>query len=93
MLISFGDWELPGEGEQETAIQKCERLQFELKELFEQVSILKEKANDEAEHKSMVEILSQVEKMGKQLNCLKLEETLGSSLVATLADPQSASLK
>ncbi|XP_043272491.1 dynactin subunit 2 [Venturia canescens] len=89
----FGDLELPGEGEQETPIQKSERLQFELKELFEEVNTLKEKTNDEAEQKSVAELLSQVETMGKQLNCLKLEETLSSNLVATLADPQGASLK
>ena len=89
----FGDWELPGEGEKETPIQKHERLQCELKELFDEINQLKEKASDDAEQKSMVEILSQVETMGKQLNGLKLNETLGADLVASLADPQGASLK
>lgn len=92
-LCSFGDWELPGEGEKETPIQKHERLQYELKELLDEVSQLKEKASDDAERKSMVDMMSQVETMGKQLNSLKLNETLGTDLVAVLADPQGANLK
>lgn len=37
----FGDWELPGEGEKETLIQKYQRLQCEIKELYEEVNDLK----------------------------------------------------
>lgn len=37
----FGDWELPGEGEKETPIQKYQRLQCEIKDLYEEVNDLK----------------------------------------------------
>ncbi|XP_033322182.1 dynactin subunit 2 [Megalopta genalis] len=89
----FGDWELPGEGEMETPIQKYQRLQHEIKELYEEINDMKQKAQDEAEVKSVVDIISQVQDLGKQLDCLKLEECLGADLVATLSDPQGTRLK
>lgn len=89
----FGDWELQGEGEKETPIQKYQRLQCEIKELFEEINELKEKAKDEEEVKSAAEIITQVEQIGKQLDSLKLEECLGPKLVATLQDPQGTRLK
>ncbi|XP_078045763.1 dynactin subunit 2 [Augochlora pura] len=89
----FGDWELPGEGETETPIQKYQRLQHEVKELYEEIYDMKQKAQDEAEVKSVVDIISQVQDLGKQLDSLKLEEYLGVDLVATLSDPQGTRLK
>ncbi|XP_076653721.1 dynactin subunit 2 [Halictus rubicundus] len=89
----FGDWELPGEGEKETPIQKYQRLQHEIKELYEEINDMKQKAKDETEVKSVVDIISQVQDLGKQLDCLKLEECLGADLVATLSDPQGTRLK
>ncbi|KAK0087226.1 hypothetical protein PV325_001468 [Microctonus aethiopoides] len=89
----FGVWELPGEGEQETPLQKYQRLQSEIKELFDEVSSLKEKAKEDEETKNAVDIIAQVEEAGKQLNSLKLDECLGTDLVATLSDPQGTRLK
>ncbi|KAK0174692.1 hypothetical protein PV327_010430 [Microctonus hyperodae] len=89
----FGVWELPGEGEQETPLQKYQRLQSEIKELFDEVSSLKEKAKEDEETKNAVDIMAQVEEAGKQLNSLKLDECLGTDLVATLSDPQGTRLK
>jgi len=40
-ISRFGDWELVGEGEKETPLQKFQRLQCEVKELFEEVNELK----------------------------------------------------
>ncbi|XP_076754974.1 dynactin subunit 2 [Xylocopa sonorina] len=88
----FGDWELPGEGEKETPIQKYQRLQCEIKELYEEVNDLKEKAKDE-EIRSVADIISQVQLLEKQLDSLKLEECLGADLVATLSDPQGTRMK
>lgn len=88
----FGDWELPGEGEKETPIQKYQRLQCEIKELYEEVNDLKEKSKEE-KVKSVADIISQVQLLGKQLDSLKLEECLGADLVATLSDPQGTRMK
>ncbi|KOC63803.1 putative dynactin subunit 2 [Habropoda laboriosa] len=88
----FGDWELPAEGEKETPIQKYQRLQCEIKELYEEVNELKEKAKEE-EVKSVADVISQVQLLEKQLDSLKLEECLGADLVATLSDPQGTRLQ
>lgn len=88
----FGNWELPGEGESETPIQKYQRLQCEIKDLYEEVNNLKEKAKDE-EVKSVADIISQVQLLAKQLDTLKLEECLGPDLIATLSDPQGTRMK
>ncbi|XP_026672916.1 dynactin subunit 2 [Ceratina calcarata] len=88
----FGNWELLGEGENETPIQKYQRLQCEVKDLYEEVNTLKEKAKDE-EVKSVADIISQVQLLAKQLDTLKLEECLGPDLIATLSDPQGMRMK
>ncbi|XP_011690007.1 PREDICTED: probable dynactin subunit 2 [Wasmannia auropunctata] len=89
----FGDWELVGEGEKETPLQKFQRLQCEVKELYEEVNELKEKSKDEEEIKSASEIISQARQIEKQLVSLKLEECLGPDVVASLSDPQGTILK
>lgn len=89
----FGDWELSAQGEQETPVQKYQRLKCEVNELIEEINELKEKAKDEEEVKSAIDIISQVEMIGKQLNSLKLDECLGSNLLAALSDPQGTRFK
>ncbi|KAL0107599.1 hypothetical protein PUN28_014717 [Cardiocondyla obscurior] len=89
----FGDWELVGEGEKETPLQKFQRLQCEVKELYEEVNELKEKSKDEEEIKSAGEIISQAQQIEKQLISLKLEECLGPDVIASLSDPQGTVLK
>ncbi|CAD6215809.1 GSCOCG00000622001-RA-CDS [Cotesia congregata] len=92
MLIIFGVWELPGEGEQETLIQKYQRLQCEIKELYDEVNALKN-AKEEGEVKNAADILVQVEDIGKQLSILRIDECLGTDLVSTLTDPQGTRFK
>ncbi|XP_074093634.1 dynactin subunit 2 [Cotesia typhae] len=89
----FGVWELPGEGEQETLIQKYQRLQCEIKELYDEVNVLKENAKEEGEVKNAADILVQVEDIGKQLSILRIDECLGTDLVSTLTDPQGTRFK
>ncbi|XP_057321504.1 dynactin subunit 2 [Microplitis mediator] len=89
----FGVWELPGEGEQETPIQKYQRLQCEIKDLYDEVNQLKENAKEEEEIKNAADILVQVEDIGKQLSILRVDECLGTDLVSTLTDPQGTRLK
>lgn len=89
----FGVWELPGEGEQETPIQKFQRLQCEIKELYDEVADIKEKAKDEEEIKNSADIMAQVDEAGKQLNSIKLDDCFGTDLVVTLSDPQGIRLK
>ncbi|KYN08367.1 PREDICTED: dynactin subunit 2 isoform X2 [Cyphomyrmex costatus] len=89
----FGDWELAGEGEKETPLQKFQRLQCEIKELYEELNELKEKSKDEEEIKSVSEIIVQTQQIEIQLVSLKLEECLGPNVIANLSDPQGTVLK
>lgn len=41
LLISSGIWELAGEGEKETLLQRYQRLQCEMNEFMEEVAALK----------------------------------------------------
>lgn len=43
--------------------------------------------------KSVADIISQVQLLGKHLDSLKLEECLGTDLIATLSDPQGTRMK
>lgn len=85
-----GDWELVAEGEKETPIQKYQRLQCEMKELLEEVSEIKEK--DKNEEKITLNY-EQVDQALKQLQDLRLEDSLGLNLTGNLADPQGNQIK
>lgn len=84
-----GDWELVPEGQKETALQKYQRLQCEMKELLEEVSELKgAKDKNKEEVASCLVTGEQVDRALQQLYDLKLEETLGTDIVGNLVDPQ-----
>jgi len=90
-----GDWELVESGEKETPLQKYQRLQCEMKELLEEITQLKEMAKDEKDLEKLSSLLlsSHVEVAQKQLAEVRLEETLGSELMTSLADPQGSQLR
>lgn len=90
-----GIWELVGEGEKETPLQKYQRLQCEMKEFLEEVASLKEMAKEDGKdnagaYKAMA---ANIERAHKQLAEFRLEETLGPELLASLKDPETAQIK
>lgn len=93
-----GVWELAGEGEKETILQKYQRLQCEMKEFLEEVATLKEEAkgnkgsssDQTAGYKALA---ANIERAQKQLSEFRLEETLGPELLASLKDPETAQIK
>ncbi|XP_057670347.1 dynactin subunit 2 [Diorhabda carinulata] len=86
-----GDWELVGPGENETLIQKYNRLQCELKEVLEEVNKLKTGKKEESEN--CLVSSQKVEQALKQLADLKLENTLGEELIQKISDPQGVQIK
>ncbi|XP_043483478.1 dynactin subunit 2 [Leptopilina heterotoma] len=76
--VGYGDWQVLCE--KETPWKKLERLQDEIKELTSEMNELKEKPKDEKELKCAVDIMVQLEHVGKQLDDLKLHESLGNEL-------------
>ncbi|XP_076265791.1 dynactin subunit 2 [Rhynchophorus ferrugineus] len=86
-----GDWELVGRGENETPIQKYQRLQCEMKELLEEMNTLsKEKSEDD---QGCLIPTDQVEQSLKLLADLKLEESLGGEIISKLSDPEGTQIK
>lgn len=86
-----GDWELAGQGESETPLQKYQRLQCEMNELLEEVNKIKTKKEGEAS--SCLVSGEQVETALKKLADLRLEETLGANVISSITDPQGAQIK
>lgn len=86
-----GDWELVGEGEKETPLQKYQRLQCEMKELLEEVAKIQSEKKDE-EISGMV-TTAQIEQALWKLNDLKLQESLGVDVMANLSDPEGTQIK
>ncbi|KAK4325893.1 hypothetical protein Pmani_003550 [Petrolisthes manimaculis] len=85
------EWEVAGEGEEETVMQKYQRLQCEVTQLLEEVQALKgESVGCGDGVASSVELGKQVESLHTTLLDLKLEDTLGAELVAAISDPQLA---
>uniref|UniRef100_A0A8D8VKV0 Dynactin subunit 2 n=1 Tax=Cacopsylla melanoneura TaxID=428564 RepID=A0A8D8VKV0_9HEMI len=86
------DWELVAKGEKETPIQKYQRLQCELKELVDEVSLIKEPMDriDGEKNKLTVE---QIEQLVSQVSAIKLDKFLGQDLLESLSDVEGAALK
>ncbi|KAF2903638.1 hypothetical protein ILUMI_02545 [Ignelater luminosus] len=86
-----GDWELVEQGQQETPLQKYQRLQCEMKELLEEVNKIKnDKKGEEA---NCLVSGEQVQEALNKLLDLRLEESLGAEVVSSITDPQGAQLK
>lgn len=84
-------YELVGKGEDETVLQKYQRLQCEMSELFEEVKKI-ESLKDEKDINCLI-TTQQVEQALKKLADLKLEDTLGADVVTSITDPQGAQIK
>lgn len=86
-----GNWELIGDGDKETSIQKYQRLQCEMKELLEEVNKIQE--SKDKDNTSCLVSSDQVEQSLKKLADLKLEDALGAEVMAKIADPQGTQIQ
>ncbi|KAF5272267.1 hypothetical protein FQR65_LT10244 [Abscondita terminalis] len=84
------NWEFVGRQEHETPLQKYQRLQCEMKELFEEVNNLKNGKNVDS---SCLVTGEQVQQALEKLTDLKLEESLGGDVISSIIDPQGAQMK
>lgn len=82
-----GNWELAAEGEKETPIEKCRRLQCEMNELMDEISQLQNDATVSKENKQAYEAVGMVVTGAKKvLDSLRLEQVLGKETVSTSSD-------
>lgn len=79
-----GAWELAADGERETPIQRCRRLQCEMNELMEEITVIQTDSAISKEEKESYEAVSTVVSSAKKvLESLKLEQVLGKEAVST----------
>ncbi|XP_037032946.1 dynactin subunit 2 [Bradysia coprophila] len=84
-----GEWELAGEGEKESPIQKCRRLQCEMDELMQEIVALQTDQTISKEEKESYEAVGTVVTSAKKvLDSLRLEQVLGKEAVASAADSE-----
>lgn len=82
-----GNWELAGEGEKETPIEKCRRLQCEMNELMEEINQLQTDASISKENKLAYEAVGMIVTSAKKvLESLRLEQVLGKETSGTISD-------
>lgn len=82
-----GNWELAAEGEKETPIEKCRRLQCEMNELMQEILQLQSDATVSKENKEAYEAVGMVVTGAKKvLDSLRLEQVLGKEAVANASD-------
>ncbi|KAL5006481.1 hypothetical protein ScPMuIL_015287 [Solemya velum] len=76
----------------ETPQQKCQRLQYEIRELAEEVHSIQEnvKADSSSENASAVPFGKQLEYLQHQLTDLHLEKLLGPTATVDMSDPQGS---
>uniref|UniRef100_A0A336MXZ2 CSON007183 protein n=1 Tax=Culicoides sonorensis TaxID=179676 RepID=A0A336MXZ2_CULSO len=81
------EYELAGEGEKETPMQKCRRLQCEMHELITEVAAMQSEQTTSKEEKESYEAISNVVGASKKLlESLRLEQVLGKETTAKNAD-------
>ncbi|CAN8020943.1 unnamed protein product [Ixodes persulcatus] len=92
--VLSGEWEMAGDKEPENVQQKYQRLQFEVKELLNEVETLKAGAQQGDQSLSTLAnptcLLEQAHLVQKMLLGLDLDRTLGSDTLLSLTDPQGA---
>ncbi|CAL1267269.1 unnamed protein product [Larinioides sclopetarius] len=92
--IRSGDWEMIGDHskEKENPLQAYNRIQFEVKQLFEQVNDMKESSTKESESSQVppVVLVQQIEQLQKELQDLHMEKVLGSEALEEMSDPLGA---
>ncbi|KAG7174399.1 dynactin subunit 2-like [Homarus americanus] len=82
------EWEVAGEGEEETVTQKYQRLKYEVNHLIEELQAIKGSVPCGDGLVSSVELGKHVEVLHHTLVDLKLEDTLGADIVASISQPQ-----
>ncbi|XP_071050004.1 dynactin subunit 2 [Onthophagus taurus] len=82
-------YELVGQGEKETILQKYQRLQCEMSELLEEINQVK----NEKKEDSCIVNGKQIELNLKKLKDLKLEQSLGADITSSIMDPQGDQIK
>ncbi|XP_044754232.1 dynactin subunit 2 [Coccinella septempunctata] len=85
-----GNWELTGDGQNESPIQKYNRLYCELNELLEDVTKIQSTKSDKGDD---LVTPAQIQDALSKLKALQLEESLGSDMLSTMDDPQRFLLK
>ncbi|GBM30971.1 Dynactin subunit 2 [Araneus ventricosus] len=92
--IRSGDWEMIGDHSKETEnpLQAYNRIQFEVKQLFEQVNEMKESSTKESKSSQVppVVLVQEVEQLQKELQDLHMEKVLGSEALEEMSDPLGA---
>ncbi|XP_055595110.1 dynactin subunit 2 [Uranotaenia lowii] len=91
--VNSGEWDLAGEGEKESPVQKCLRLQCEMNELMEEILASQADSSRTKEEKASYEAVFEVVGTAKKvLESLKLEQAIGSETVAVGADVEAKNL-
>lgn len=84
-----GCWELAADGEKESPIEKCRRLQCEMNELMQDIADLNTDATISKEEKESYEAIAMVVNSAKKvLNSLRLEQVLGKEAVAAASEQE-----
>lgn len=83
------EWELAGDGEKETPIQRCRRLQCEMEELMQDISAIQMDSKVSKEEKESYETVGSVVTNAKKvLDSLRLEQVLGKEAVSSSAESE-----
>ncbi|XP_055377809.1 dynactin subunit 2 [Condylostylus longicornis] len=87
------EYALVGEGEKETPIQKCRRIQCEINELLDEITALQnDKHVSKDEQESFEAVVTVINTSKKVLDSLRLEQILGKEELALEADQEFKSL-
>lgn len=83
------EWELAGEGERETPIQRCRRLQCEMEELLQDIAAIQvDKSVSKEDKESYETVGTVVSSARKVLDSLRLEQILGRETTTATAESE-----
>jgi len=87
-----GQWELAGDGDTETLVQKYQRLKYEVQQLDQEIAGLQSSLTDKSseEERAASQMTPEVTRLQRHLAGVNLEQLLGSEVLSVLGDPQGA---
>lgn len=90
---AFSCYELAAEGEKETPVEKCRRLQCEMNELMQEITTLQADKQVSQEDKESYEAVATIVNTAKKvLDSLRLEQVIGKEEVSTSSEKEVKNL-
>lgn len=91
--LCSGEWNISYRDENETPVQKHQRLKLEVQELLDEIGAIRKNAKENEESKSLTDIIYQIETTGKELESMNIDSLLSGNSDSYFSNHQELHFK